>query len=250
MKDRVVRAVGAGLAAVSEKAARLRHGRPLHPDGLVLHAALRLRGVSPQMGAAFLDEPMTLTGVARLSRAAGLPPPLPDILGLAVRWSAAGLPGDTGEGVCDLLLATTGHTVLGRRALRPTRRWAPGMYGSLLSFALDGRNRKVLLGAVARSSWASWADLDELALAVEREPLVLDLVVAHPLTPWRRFGLLELTGPPLPDSAAPMRFDPARHPIPGLPPAGVMQRVRGPVYAAAQRVPQAGVRDRDRVTPG
>lgn len=192
------------------------------------------------MGVAFLDEPATLTGLARLSRAAGFPRPLPDILGLAVRWPvpAHGSPGPGDDDVCDLLLATTGHTVLGRRLLRPARRWAPGLYGSLLPYAAG--SRRVLLGAVARSSWSVPANLGALARTVKGGPLLFDLAVASPRGPWRRFGLLELTGPALPDSAEPVRFDPVRHPIPGLEPAGVFQRLRGPIYTAAQQVPDRG----------
>ncbi|GII89002.1 hypothetical protein Ssi03_69920 [Sphaerisporangium siamense] len=239
-EGQVISAVGGGLAAVGKAAARLRRGRPLHPNGLVLRATLRLQGCSRPLGAAFLDEPATLTGLARLSRAAGFPSPLPDILGLAVRWpvDASQTAGRADGDVCDLLLATTGHTVLGRRLLRPARRWAPGLYGSVLPYAAGPR--RVLLGAIARSSWSAPANLDALARRVEEGPLPFDLIVAPLLGPWQRFGLLDLTGPALPDSAEPIRFDPVRHPIPGLEPAGVFQRLREPVYEAAQQVPDRG----------
>ncbi|MET8161221.1 hypothetical protein ABZT47_33100 [Sphaerisporangium sp. NPDC005289] len=224
-----------GAAAVFQAVARLRHGRPLHPDGLVLDAALALHGASRPRGAAFLDEPADLRGVARLSRAAGLPPPLPDILGLALRWRTSAAPdGGTGEVTAELLLATTGHTLLGRRLLRPATRWSPGMYGSLLPYAAGGGH--VLLGVVAR--WPGPpAGLAALRRASEGGPLRFDLVVASPLGPWERFGTLTLTGPARSDAAEPTRFDPVRNPIPGLPPTGLLQWARGPIYGASERVP-------------
>ncbi|WP_433259288.1 hypothetical protein ACQPYK_49745 (plasmid) [Streptosporangium sp. CA-135522] len=160
----------------------------------------------------------------------GLPHPLPDILGLAIRWRPPGT-----DDVADLLLATTGHTALGRRMLMPTTTWA-GMYSSL--FPYETSRGRLLLGAVTRPPWAVEANLDALAYAVAVQPLLFDLAVASPGGAWQKFGRLTLTGPARPDFAEPMRFDPVRHPIPGLQPAGWLHQVRGPAYAAAQRVPQ------------
>lgn len=257
-------AARAVLAAVFGTAARIRRGRPLHPVGLLFDAALHLNGAASLWGAAFLDEAMELRGIARLSRSAGLPYPSPDVLGLAVRWRQPALPGSDGPkgtgkpgkaGVAEnaasgaeaapgvtaeLLLATTGRTVPGRRLLRLAVRWAPGLYGSLLPYGADGADGgRVLLGAVARRSWASPARLGALARVAAARPLVFDLVVASPAGPWERFGVLELTGPARTDADEPVRFDPLRHPIPGLEPAGWIQRVREGAYAAAQRVPDA-----------
>ncbi|MFG3441063.1 hypothetical protein ACGF0J_27750 [Nonomuraea sp. NPDC047897] len=216
------------LGAVFNVAAHLRRGRPLHPAGLLFDAELRLHGTGRAWGSPFLDERTTLRGTARLSRSAGLPPPLPDILGVALRWEQAGVHPE-------LLLATTGHTVLGRRLLRPAARWAPGMYGSLFPYEADGR--RVLLGALPRADRPLPARFDVLARAVERAPLLLDLLVATPSGPWQLFGQVRLAAPARSDAAAPIRFNPLRHPIPGLRPAGWLQRVRGSAYDAAQRVP-------------
>lgn len=233
-------AAAGAFAAVFNIAARLRRGRPLHPAGLLFHAELRTHGTALSWGNPFLDQPMTLHGTARLSRAAGLPPPLPDILGIALRWQQAGASPE-------LLLATTGHTVLGRRLLRPTTRWAPGLYSTLFSYAVgpsaaDGR--RVLLAALPRTERPLPARLDALAHAVDEAPLPLDLLVAAPAGPWHIFGQVTLTAPAMPDAAVPARFNPTRHPIPGLRPAGRLHEVRGPAYAAAQRVPDVAHADR------
>ncbi|MEV0146872.1 MULTISPECIES: hypothetical protein [unclassified Nonomuraea] len=137
---------GAALAAGFRLAAGLRGGRPLHPHGLLFDAELHLHGDAARTwGSPFLDERLELRGIARLSRSAGLPPPLPDILGIALRWRQA-------DADAELLLATTGRTTLGRRLLRPATRWAPGLYGSLFPYeargARDDGGRRVLLGAL------------------------------------------------------------------------------------------------------
>ncbi len=128
----VEHAVTAAFARTFALAARLRD-RPLHPKGLVFDAALVLHGTSQHWGVPFLDERTELRGEVRLSRAIGLPPPLPDLLGLALRWRQPST-GDAGaEATAELLLATTGHTTLGRHLLRPATHWSPTFYGSLLA---------------------------------------------------------------------------------------------------------------------
>ncbi|MBE1532845.1 DUF1990 family protein [Actinomadura algeriensis] len=221
----VTGAVAAAAAQGFALAARWRGGRPLHPRGLVVDFTMVLRGTSRSWFVPLLDDRKELRGEARLSRAAGLPPVLPDILGLALRWPQPG-------GDAELLLATTGHTPLGRHLLRPTTRWSPGFYGSLLAYRAG--DHRVLLGAVARRPRTVPADLAALARALEEGPLSLDLVVATEFGRWERFGELRLTGPARTDEQAPMRFDPARRPIRGLRPAGPLQQVRAPVYAAAR----------------
>ncbi|TDC68699.1 DUF1990 family protein [Actinomadura sp. GC306] len=210
-------------------ATRLRGDRPLHPEGLVFDATLSLTGTGRHWGVPFLDDFAEVRGHARLSRAVGLPEALPDILGLALRWPQA----DSGDGAtAELLLATTGRSVPGRRLLRPGNRWSPAFFGSLLPYRAG--DRTVLLGAVGRREPAVPARLTALAHAVDERPLQFDLVVATGLGRWERFGVLRLTGPARGDDERPMRFNPARHPINGLVPAGLPQQVRGPVYAAVQ----------------
>ncbi|GAA2164453.1 DUF1990 family protein [Actinomadura napierensis] len=209
--------------------ARLRGGRPLHPRGVVLDATLRLSGTSHFWGVPLLDDTVEVRGLARLSRSVGMPPPLPDILGLALRWQQ---PGDGAPTTAELLLATTGHGRLSRHLLRPAVRWGPGFYGSLLPYAAGDRH--VLVGAVARRAVPS--GLGALARAIGEGPVPMDLVVATELGPWERFGELVLTGPARRDDQAPVRFNPARHPIPGLRPAGPLQQVRRRTYDAVQRI--------------
>ncbi|MEO3825515.1 DUF1990 family protein [Actinomadura sp. B10D3] len=221
----VTGAVTSAFARPFALATKLRD-RPLHPRGLVFDATLTLHGTSRYWGVPLLDDRTALRGRARLSRAVGLPPLLPDVLGLALRWR------QPSSGEAELLLATTGQTRLGRHLLRPATRWSPAFYGSLLAYRAG--DRKVLLGAVARRGSHIPADLVSLARALDERPLLLDLVVATEFGPWERFGELRIQGPARDDDSEPMRFNPVLNRIAHLPPAGVLQQARGVTYAAVR----------------
>src|SRR3954451_10255298 len=59
--------------------------KPLHPVGAVSRGTLHRYGLTPSVGVKWLDEPGQDKVLVRFSRALGLPGPLPDVLGLAVR---------------------------------------------------------------------------------------------------------------------------------------------------------------------
>ncbi|WP_051711957.1 hypothetical protein [Spirillospora albida] len=230
--DVLARGVTAGFVKVFTTLARVRGGRPLHPQGVVLDATLRLSGRSRGWGVPFLDDAAELRGVARMSRSVGLPTSVPDLLGLALRWRAPG--GEESE----LLLATTGSGALGRFTLRPVMRWSPQFYGSLLPYRAG--DRLVMLGAIARGDREIPADFAALEGAIGEGPMVLDLVVADGKGAWERFGELVLSGPARSDESEPRRFNPIRRPILGLVPAGLFQQLRGPTYEAVQQVDRGG----------
>src|SRR5918998_1552029 len=81
------RLVGAPLGALARRSG----GKPMHPRGTVFDAVLH-RHDGPAWGVPWLSATATDDVVARISRGAGLPAPLPDVLGLAIR-----LPGGTGR---------------------------------------------------------------------------------------------------------------------------------------------------------
>ncbi|MDQ3905986.1 MAG: hypothetical protein M3300_11230 [Actinomycetota bacterium] len=78
-------------------------------------------------GVSWLDDPGSDVGIVRFSRAAGLPAPAPDVLGLALRLHATGTQHD-------LLLATTGMRPGWRHGLVARRHALRVPYGSLLPY--------------------------------------------------------------------------------------------------------------------
>lgn len=195
------------LAAVPFGAlARESAGKPLHPHGEVSTGTLTRTGAG--LGVPWLDTPAVDEVVVRLSRGAGLPPSLPDLLGVAVRVP--------GERPVDLLLSSTaGGPLAGRVPF--LRRDASATYGSLMGYRSDaGTVRLALLptrsglrsgGAslAAALGWGRWQPVGHLALG-------------------RPSGSLD------PD----VRFDAILNPPPGLVPDGPMARFREPAYAAAR----------------
>src|SRR4051794_39048853 len=129
LADTAGRAVAVLLAAL----ARLRHAKPMHPEGVVFTAVLDRRALG--IGIDWLDQTRTDDVLVRLSRGAGLPDRFLDLLGFALR-----LPG---ERPVDVLLSSAGQ---GRwaRWLPVLRRDAATPYGSLMSYgSTAGRVRLV-----------------------------------------------------------------------------------------------------------
>jgi hypothetical protein len=213
------RIAGVPLAAL----ARRRHGKPMHPRGAVFVAVLERRGSRPPWGVRWLDEAARERVVVRLSRGAGLPASLPDLLGLAVR-----IPGPDGAPV-DLLLSSSGAGRADRYLIAP-RRDAATAYCSLMGYRTDAGT--LVLGARPERRQVP-SEPHALAAAVDGEPLVFTLAAATRLGPWRPFARLALTTPTEPLDPD-VRFDAVQNPPPGLTPDGPMARFRAPAYAAAR----------------
>ncbi|MCZ2859168.1 phosphodiesterase [Blastococcus sp. VKM Ac-2987] len=218
--------VAGGLVAVPFGAvARWRRGRPLHPRGAVLDAVLDRRGGSPSFGVPWLDEVRSDRVVVRMSRGAGLPAPLPDVLGLAVR-----LPGAAGSPV-DLLLSTSGRGPLTRRVPVP-RRDAAAVYGSIMAYRTAAG--PVRLAAFPERTGIP-SDPAPLAVAAERGAVAFTVAAAVGSGGWRPFALLRVEGAHRPPAPA-VRFDAVRHAPPGLAADGPLARFREPAYAIARQV--------------
>jgi hypothetical protein len=199
---------GALLGAGARTLGTVRPARkPLHPDGRVVTARLRRHGLATPIGVAFLDEAGDEQVVVRESRAIGLPEPLPDIHGLAVRVTNP----DGSSG--DLLLATTGWGRLTRFVLTASRT----TYGRPMTTLLPYRTGlgPVLLGA--RSS----------------SPGAVDLAWAVGDRPWRSFAELVVSQEDAPDQE--ISFDPVRNPVTGLEQYPAVLRLREPAYSSARR---------------
>lgn len=194
------RALGAVLAVVANAPALLPRRRPLHERGCTRHAVLEVHTPWPDAGIPVLAAAGRTPVLARTSRGIGLPGPLPDVQGLALR-----IPDDG-----DLLFASTGTGRITRRlpALR-----TPAAVDPLTTLApLHGRPGRVDLGAqvegdrvriLTSANGGPWIERAAVHLA-ERADVVV-------------------------------RFDPLTPPA-GLAWGGVWAAVRGPAYALARRI--------------
>lgn len=212
--------VAGRVAAVPLAAlARARGAKPMHPRGLVFAARLERWGLLRESGVAWLDHPGTDDVLVRLSRGAGLPRPLPDLLGFALR-----LPGDP---PVDLLLSSAGTGRWGRRVPVP-RRDAGRSYGSIMAYR--GAAGPVWLTAVPERSGIP---SDRAGLTAGGPGLQITVCAAvgrGPDEPFARVTLLRPTDPPDPV----VHFDAVLHAPPGLAADGPMARFRRPAYAAAR----------------
>ncbi len=199
--------------------ARWRNGKPMHPRGVVVGAVLERDGGGRPWGVPFLDAAGREDVVVRLSRGAGLPPRLPDLLGLAVRLST-GSPAPV-----DLLLSSTGRGRL-TRVVPALRRDTSSAYCSIMAYRSDAGSLRIA-ALPARSGGPSESPLPAA------EPLVFVLAAARGRADWRPFGRLTL-GEPVRGLDPDLRFDAVGHPPPGLVPDGPLARLRAPAYAASQ----------------
>jgi hypothetical protein len=225
LADAAGRAVAVPLAAL----ARIRRAKPMHPRGAVFHALLERRGL--RLGIEWLDATGDDDVLVRLSRGAGLPPRLPDVLGFALR-----LPG---EHPVDLLLSSSGMGRWSRRVPVP-RRDAATTYGSIMAYGSAAgpvRLSAVPEGGVLPS--------DRAGLVVAGPGTVVTLCAAVGQAPWAPFATVTL-GPPTEPQDPPLHFDAVLHAPPGLAADGPLARFRRPAYAAARRAqraePEAGMR--------
>ena len=183
--------------------AATRSAKALHPRGAVVRGQLVRHGLRPATGVPWIDDPGVDEVLVRFSRGAGLPAPLPDVQGLALRsTSPDGAP-------VDVLLATT----LGRRVPWPRRRSTGVLHSSIAAYRAPGG--PLLLGA--RSHGAGFL-----------------LAAAAPRGPWRPFGHLHLADDPARAQDAPLTFEPVLNAAPGLTFPWFWRRLREPAYAGSR----------------
>jgi hypothetical protein len=155
----------------------------------------------------FVDDIGDEAVLVRESRAAGLPEPLPDVHGLALRVTNPDLsPGD-------LLLSSTGWGRLTRFVLSASRStWGRPMT-TLLPYKTAGG--PMLIGARAV------------------RPGLVELACAVGVGPWRRFAELSISAEEGPDPT--IWFDAVAHQVAGLDQYDAVARLREPAYRAARR---------------
>lgn len=161
----------------------------------------------------------------RISNGAGLPAPLPDVRGFAIRIHDA-----HGRGRHqDLVLATGAAPVALRNLLLPAR-LTSSFFSSILPYRVGGRI--VLFGATARTPLDA-PSLEELSERVSRSPVTFDLLVAEPLGSWERVGAVRLRETLSARQSTDLRFNPTNT-GPGVRPLGLLNSLRDPAYRWSQ----------------
>ena len=214
--------VTAGTAAF-RVASRVRGERAVHARGHALTGRLTVGG-GAGTGAALLDAPGAYDVLVRFSRAVGVPEPLPDVVGIAVRILDAHGPGADQ----DLLLDSTRPEPVLRRLPLPVRDVLGATYGSLLPYEVAGTS--VLLGARPLPGQGS-STVSDLP-----DRIGVELLVATAYGPWRPWGLLRTTGPLPAPGGRQTRFNPWTTGG-GIQPAGPFQQWRRAAYDAAHVAP-------------
>ena len=201
-------AAGQVLRAVTGLIALRPAAKPLHPRGSTIQGTLRRFGCEQTTGAAWLDHEGADRVLVRHSRAVGLPHPVPEIFGLAIRVPTGG----GGHG--DLLFASTGLGHLTRFILT----FARSPYKRPLTTLLPYRTPAgpVLLSAVFR----------------DETTIVLSWAVRSGA--WHPFAELLLDHEPVNEPDTRLSFEPVGNTLPGLVTYDWVRRLRLPAYATAQ----------------
>ncbi|MFT2712851.1 hypothetical protein [Clavibacter sp. Sh2126] len=221
--------VGGNVLAGLVSAVRLvRRPRPLHPHGVALSGTLTPVAGRAASGLAWLDgldAPLAVD--ARFSRGGGLPPALPDVLGLALR-----IP-DGGGTTVDLLLATTGLSPLGRFLLAPRRALSGARLTTLMPYR--GSAGPVLVGVLVDADPPLPAGAADLGRALATRPAGMRLVHATPRGRWHVAARIELGH----DASGPLDTATRADPVLAAPPGDTTypwtRRLRAPGYRAARR---------------
>ena len=203
-------AVGAALGVGFGLAARVRRNKPLHPAGQVGTARLDVTAAAPGLGIPLLAVAGRHDCLVRWSRSAGVPSPLPDVEGFALRIL------DAGEGrPADLLFASSGEGPITRHLLllRGPRRHGPM---STLLPVVGAPGALVFLVE----------PLDD-----EDPPLRWRLSIAPGGgSDWHRLGTITVTW----GSDEAVRFDPVLNLLSGTGQYPVVRVLREPAYARAR----------------
>lgn len=178
--------MGAAFGALSA----VRGGRIFHPQGVGYTGVLRVaRPHDGYRGVSLLANPGEHPVLFRFSRGVGLPEPLPDVLGLALR-----LVDVHGRGRHqDFLLVSSADAPLLHHLLLPSLRGFLGQsFSSVLLYRIAGQLRLVGAEPLAEPSGGKQGALTELIEAADRGDLRFGLALAALMGRWQTVGDLEV----------------------------------------------------------
>jgi hypothetical protein len=211
LRERTQRVVGAAGGAAGgvlfAGLSAVRRAKSLHPRGVVREATLTMNGTGPE-GSELLSSRHEHRALVRFSRALGLPAPLPDLLGMAIRVLDAYGPGRHQ----DLLLVTSADLPVIHHLFLPAAGARRRPYTSSLPYGADGE--RFLVGAVPAAEG-------------------FDLAVAPLMGRFSPVGRLVL-GTRLPADANAIAFNVHDHTGGGLAPVGAINRMRDRAYSMSQ----------------
>ncbi|WP_247042057.1 SRPBCC family protein [Arthrobacter rhizosphaerae] len=224
---------GAAFSLIFRALKVVRPERPIHPKGTSLTGELIRDGLcntdNPQYGepsgVQWIDLPGKHAVTARYSRSLGLPAPLPDILGLALRLEDDGGPED-------VLFATTGWSWPARFALLPRRDAGKATFTTLMPY--KGAHGPVLLGLTTDSPGTVASGTASSGIQPSANDWVLAMHYAKPSGPWIRFGTLALR-PARDGGDTGLRFDPVLNPLNCAGTYTWTRRLRAPAYGTARQ---------------
>ncbi len=219
----------APTAAFFAAATRLRGRRFFHPYGRAFAGTLRI----PKKAAGLKQG--SHQAIARLSRGAGVPQGLPDVLGLAIK-----LPDYNGPRKDqDFLLVSAASAPVARHLLMPASAFGSRTFSTVLPYQVDG---EVLLYGTLPSppeERATGLELTKLDEALEEGRLRFRFAVATLTGPWRRIGELQLERRLSEELSEKLRFNPWNT-SDRIRPVGPLNRLRADAYPASQQARRAG----------
>jgi hypothetical protein len=222
-----LRPARAGAALLFGALTLVRRRRIFHPDGALFAAELRvLRGAHAALDWDLLRRPRRFDALVRLSRGAGLPEPLVDHLGIALRVVDA-----YGRGRHqDLLLGASSPLPVGRHLLLPARGYLRSWYSTVLPYR--ARGRRVVLGAQPLDGGAVGDDPYRIEPHGDGTP-AWRILAASLTGGWQPIAELRLERR-LPDARAEaLRFNPWNTGG-GLEPSGLLNALRDSAYRSSQ----------------
>lgn len=218
----------APTAAFFAAATRMRGRRFFHPYGRAFAGTLHI----PKATAGLKQGDHQ--AIARLSRGAGAPRGLPDVLGLAIKLVDFNGPRKDQ----DFLLVSAASAPVARHLLLPAAVFGSRTFSTVLPYEVEGE--VLLFGTLPsppdeRATGLELAKLDE---ALEEGRLRFRFAAATLTGPWRRIGELRLERRLSQELSDKLRFNPWNT-SEKIRPIGPLNRLRAEAYPASQKAREA-----------